>query len=76
MEQETLKIQVKRINGVEKILYKFKRRIICYITCGGNGYLVSTGKPSDSTCITRHYDNLDSAKKTAEEYFYNYISIF
>lgn len=58
-----------------EILYKKGNKIICYITYSSNKYSVCTGKPSDSHCLSWNYDNLESAKITATEYFTNYTNM-
>lgn len=57
-------------NGILKT-YKSGKRIICYITFFNGTFSTCTGKPSDAECICWKYDNLEEAKKTANEYFLN-----
>lgn len=59
--------------------YKHKKRIICYISKYNSNFtdykdkfVVSTGKPSDRSCLAWQYTNLKDAEKTANEYFNNY----
>lgn len=59
-------------NQTNQILFKVGRKIICYIVKDSNGWVVKTGKPSDVSCLSWHYHDLESAKKTANEYFENY----
>ena len=54
--------------------YTYKKRIICYTEEYKGIYSVKTGKPSDTSCLSWQYDNLEDAKKTASEYFDNYIN--
>lgn len=56
--------------------YKHNRKVICHITEFEGQFTTKTGKPSDNSCLSWIYDNLDSAKQTAEEYFNKYTSIF
>ena len=56
-------------------LFKKKRKIICYVFKDSKGFHTFTGKPSDPYTIGWHYENLDEALKTAEEYFENYTRI-
>ena len=55
--------------------YRYNRRIICYIRQVGTGYKVCTGKPSDACCISWKYASFEEAKRTAEEFYNNYIGI-
>lgn len=57
-------------NGVIKV-YKFKRRIICYIRHYNGVFSTCTGKPSDAGCISWTYNNMEEAEYTAKEYFHN-----
>lgn len=56
--------------------YKFNGKIKCYIRHYENKHIVCTGKPSDATCISWTYDNLEDAKFTATEYFADYTNSF
>lgn len=58
------------------ITYKKYNKIICYIKICENNFYVNTGKPSDTTCISWKYNNIEDAKKTAEEYFNNRTNFF
>lgn len=55
--------------------YKNNKKTICYISkinyAGKDIFFVSTGKPSDKSCISWRYDSLDKAINTALEYFEN-----
>lgn len=61
--------------GTTEILYKHGREILCYISCGENKYVVCNGKPSDRCCLGWTYDNLDDAKKDAQEMFDSYLAL-
>lgn len=65
---------IKILERNRQILYKKENRIICYINCFNDKFIVCTGKPSDHSCIAWTYDNLKSAKNTAAEYYINYIN--
>ena len=47
---------------------------ICYIQKEKDLYIVRTGKPSDSCCISWRYNDLDEAIFTAQDYYGNYIT--
>lgn len=53
-------------------VYKKERKIICYIKQNANGFIVCTGKPSDASCLSWQYNNIQEAQKTAKEYFNNF----
>jgi len=38
-------------------------------------YIVNTGSPSEATCISRQYDGLNNATRTATEFFESVTSI-
>lgn len=59
---------------MEKILFKNKRCIICYIEKDGKGYHVCTGKPSDTCHLAWDYDNIDDARRTAQEILENHMN--
>ena len=66
------------MKATERILFKKGRRIICYIDIMPNKIEVKTGKPSDATCISWHYqpNELEKAKYTAKEFFDNCTRIW
>lgn len=57
-------------------LFKQDRKVLCYIRHYENKHIVCTGRPSDITCISWQYDNLQDAEKTAKEYFNNRTNFF
>ena len=60
--------------------YKNKKKIVCYILTYERDnkkiFKVCTGKPSDASCISWTYDNLENAQRTAQEYLDNTINFF
>jgi len=52
-------------------LFKHNRKTVCYIEQYKDKFHVKTGKPSDASCISWTYDNLNDAETTATEYFNN-----
>lgn len=56
-------------------IFKKKRKIVCYVFKDSAGFHTFTGKPSDTSAIGWHYENLNDALKTAEEYLENYTRI-
>tara|TARA_R110002020_G_scaffold334555_2_gene549800 strand:- start:10217 stop:10426 length:210 start_codon:yes stop_codon:yes gene_type:complete len=66
------------------IIEKFKHnnKTICYIskynsnfTNNEDKFVVSTGKPSDRSCLSWNYENLQDAKNTANKYVKNYSEL-
>lgn len=56
--------------------FKHNKKIVCYIKQHKNTFYVCTGKPSDATCISWTYSNIEEAKQTAENYFTNRTNFF
>lgn len=54
---------------------KSNRKIVCYIKQFDDIFIVCTGKPSDISCISWQYDNIEEAQKTANEFFNNYTTL-
>lgn len=52
--------------------YKHNKKTVCYIKENNNIYSVCTGNPSDVSCLSWKYNDLNEAIKTANEYFENY----
>ena len=61
---------------MKTLLFKHNKKIICYIKCYENKFIVCTGKPSDATSIGWTYNNIEDAKFTANEYFNNRTTFF
>lgn len=56
--------------------YKQGKKIVCYIKHYDKKHIVCTGKPSDLSCLSWQYDNIEDAEKTANEYFINRTNFF
>ena len=74
MATKKCKVTTKETPYETQILYKYGREIICYISCGENKYIVCNGKHSDRSCLCWIFDNLDDAKKDAQELFDSHLS--
>jgi len=62
--------------------FKHNKKIVCYISKYNSNFtnyedkfVLSTDKPSDRTCLSWNYENLEDAKKIAIEYVNNFTEL-
>ena len=72
-EREEKAMENKELLEIEK--GKIGRRIVCYIVKETGQYRVCTGKPSDATCLSWTYDELNEARRTFTELLKNYKEV-
>lgn len=61
--------EVNKMSTVIETIKSPSGKILCYIRQLSDGkYKTCTGKPSDASCISWTYDNIDAARATAHDY--------